>query len=291
VLDPTSSDAAIKQAHAETHLIQETKSYFAQHGVDLEAFKRSSKGDIAILVKNIPHGTSSDELRRLFEEHGKITKFLMPPAGMTAIIEFSNAAEAKAAFRSLAYRKMKDSILYLEKAPKDLFKEGVAVPTAPATQAVDGVSTKLAATDLLQDAPEPESTNTATLYVRNLNFSTTTQGLTETFSPLEGFRSARVKTKVDPKRGVLSMGLYVLQTPDHMPAANYLVVASSNLTVLTLPRQLCVPWMATRLTAINCKSAPRIKAQMQQKSGAKKMLRRRPAGRRSSSRTCRLKLT
>jgi multiple RNA-binding domain-containing protein 1 len=58
----------------------------------------------------------------------------------------------------------------------------------------------------LQDAPEPEATNTATLYVRNLNFSTTTERLTEAFKPLSGFRSATVKTKTDPKRGVLSMG-------------------------------------------------------------------------------------
>ena len=54
VLDPTSSDAAIKQAHAETHIIQETKSYFRNQGVDLDAFKRSQRGDTAILVKNIP---------------------------------------------------------------------------------------------------------------------------------------------------------------------------------------------------------------------------------------------
>jgi hypothetical protein len=64
----------------------------------------------------------------------------------------------------------------------------------------------LSATDLLEDAPEPESATTATLYVRNLNFSTTTERLTEAFKPLSGFRSAKVKTKVDPKRGVLSMG-------------------------------------------------------------------------------------
>ena len=32
VLDPTSSDAAVKQAHAETHIIQETKAYFKQQG-------------------------------------------------------------------------------------------------------------------------------------------------------------------------------------------------------------------------------------------------------------------
>jgi multiple RNA-binding domain-containing protein 1 len=187
LLDPTSSDAAIKQAHAETHIIQETKTYFAQHGVDLEAFQRSSKGDLAILVKNVPHGVTPDELRKMFEEHGTVTKFLMPPTGMTAIVEFSNIAQAKTAFMSLSYRKMKDSILYLEKAPKDLFKEG-AVIDVPRAIASDGQAAKLSATDLLEEAPEPEATNTATLYVRNLNFSTTTERLT------------------DPKRGVLSMG-------------------------------------------------------------------------------------
>ncbi|KAH8728375.1 hypothetical protein GQ44DRAFT_737613 [Phaeosphaeriaceae sp. PMI808] len=205
LLDPTSSDAAVKQAHAETHILQETKSYFAQHGVDLEAFQRSRKGDLAILVKNIPNGVTLDELRKMFEEHGTVRKFLMPPAGMTAIIEFSNVAEAKTAFGALSYRKMKDSILYLEKAPANLFKEG-AVVAMPQPVTSEKPAAKLSATDLLQDAPEPESTSTATLYVRNLNFSTTTERLTETFKNLSGFRSAKVKTKVDPKRGVLSMG-------------------------------------------------------------------------------------
>lgn len=203
ILDPTSSDAAVKQAHAETNLIQEIKNYFEQQGVDLEAFKRSSKGDIAILVKNIPHGVKADEIRKLFEEHGTVQRLLMPPSGMTAIVEFANATQAKEAFMSLSYRKMKDSILYLEKAPKDLFKEGVAA-TATQTTLSDRPGAKLSATDLLEE--EPEVTNTATLHVRNLNFSTTTQKLTETFAPLAGFRSAVVRTKVDPKRGVLSLG-------------------------------------------------------------------------------------
>ncbi|KAF2268298.1 RNA-binding domain-containing protein [Lojkania enalia] len=206
LLDPTSSDAAVKQAHAETHLIQETKSYFAQHGVDLEAFKRSSKGDIAILIKNIPHGSKSDEIRQLFEEYGTVKKFLMPPAGLTAIVVFSNSAQAGSAFKSLAYRKIKDSVLFLEKAPKDLFRDGISAPITTPAMPNDTATNKLSATDLLQDVPEPEYTNKATLYIRNLNFSTTTEQLKETFSPLSGFRSARVKTKVDPKRGVLSMG-------------------------------------------------------------------------------------
>lgn len=201
ILDPTSSDAAVKQAHAETHIIQETKNYFAQHGVDLEAFRRSSKGDVAILVKNLPHGVKSDELRNLFEEHGTIKRFLMPPAGMTAIVEYANPAQAKSAFAALSYRKMKDSILYLEKAPKELFKEGVATAAQPISSSVGA---KLSAKDLLEE--EPNSANTATLHVKNLNFDTTTQKLHETFAPLVGFKSAVVRTKVDPKRGVLSLG-------------------------------------------------------------------------------------
>lgn len=227
LLDPTSSDAAVKQAHAETHIIQETKSYFAQHGVDLEAFKKSSKGDIAILVKNIPHRTQPDEIRKLFEEHGTVKQFLMPPAGMTAIIEFSNAAEAKSAFMSLSYRKMKDSIIYLEKAPKDLFKEGFVAPTLSQSLPLDKAGAKLSATDLLQEAPESESTTTATLYIRNLNFSTSTELLSQTFSPLDGFRSAKVKTKIDPKRGVLSMGFGFVEF-DSADAASAALRAMDN---------------------------------------------------------------
>ncbi|KAF2206089.1 RNA-binding domain-containing protein [Delitschia confertaspora ATCC 74209] len=221
LLDPTSSDAAVKQAHAETHIISETKAYFAQHGVDLEAFKRSSKGDVAILVKNIPYGTKPDEVQRLFEEHGTLKNFLMPPSGMTAIIEFVNSTEAKIAFKSLAYRKIKDGILYLEKAPKDLFKEGFKAPVSAVSHPSISQHAvgKLSATDLLNEAPESQAVDTATLFVRNLNFSTTTERLREVFSPLDGFQSARVKTKVDPKRGVLSMGFGFLEFKNAAAAA------------------------------------------------------------------------
>ncbi|KAF2638359.1 RNA-binding domain-containing protein [Massarina eburnea CBS 473.64] len=205
LLDHTSSDAAVKQAQAETHVIQETKNYFAQHGVDLEAFKKSSKGDTAILVKNIPHGVSADEIRKLFEEHGTVQRFLYPPLGMTAIVEFANATQAKSAFSSLSYRKMKDSILYLEKAPRNLFKEGIVAIAMP-TSSAEGIGAKLSAKDLLEETSKADASNVATLHVKNLNFTTTTQKLKETFSPLAGFRSAVVRTKIDPKRGVLSLG-------------------------------------------------------------------------------------
>ncbi|KAK4543943.1 hypothetical protein LTR36_004717 [Oleoguttula mirabilis] len=211
VLDPTSSDAAVKQAHAETHIIQETKAYFKQQGVDLDSFKKSLRGDTAILVKNIPYDCSKDELKRLFEEHGEIKRFLMPPSGVIAIVEFMSAAQCKTAFGSLAYKKVKSSILFLEKAPKDVFS---AKPvSADDTIAADGV-TKTSASELKDaDYTVPDNGGTATLFVRNLNFTTTTQQLTETFKPLDGLISARVKTKTDAKKPgqVLSMGFGFLE--------------------------------------------------------------------------------
>lgn len=208
LLDPTSSDAAVKQAHAETHIIAETKAYFTQNGVDLDAFKKRERGDTTILVKNFSYGTKPDDLKTLFQEFGDVKRLLMPPSGTIAIVEFVQAPQARSAFASLSYRKFKDSILFLEKAPKDLFKSGVPVVVPP----VSTVSTKepaLSAADLLQDADAtPENVDTATLFIRNLNFDTSTESLTDTFKPLDGFTSAVVRTKPDPKDSTkrLSMG-------------------------------------------------------------------------------------
>lgn len=211
VLDPTSSDAAVKQAHAETHIIQETKAYFKQQGVDLDSFKKSQRGDTAILVKNIPYDCSKDELKRLFEEHGEVKRFLMPPSGVLAVVEYPNAAQCKAAFGSLAYKKVKSSILFLEKAPKNLFSGKFSSTDEVAT--ADGVTTTSASDLRDSDTTVPDSAGTATLFVRNLNFTTTNTQLTETFKPLSGFLSARVKTKTDPKKPgqVLSMGFGFLE--------------------------------------------------------------------------------
>ena len=195
LLDPTSANAGVKQAIAETAIMQETKSYFAKHGLDLNAFKNRERGDTAILVKNFPFGMSLEELRKMFEEFGQVIQVLMPPAGTIAIVEFGQPVHARAAFSSLAYRRMKDSVLFLEKAPKDLF--GGKATVTPDDQ-------KLSKLDLLEDI----EVDSSTLFVRNLNFATASERLTQIFKPLEGFMSARVNTKTDPKKPgqVLSMG-------------------------------------------------------------------------------------
>lgn len=220
LIDPTSSDAAVKQAQAETHVIQETKSYFEGHGIDLNAFSKRARGDTALLVKNFPYGTSTEELKTLFTQYGSIQKVLVPPSGTIGIIQFDAAPDARKAFGSLAYRKFKDSVLFLEKAPKDLFKEEGQRGELP-TQTPTGQD-QLATVQQVEPVDE-EGTSTSTIFVKNLNFSTTQIRFYETFQPLDGLVSARVKTKSDPKRPgeVLSMGFGFLEfrTSDQATAA------------------------------------------------------------------------
>ena len=89
IVSPESENAAVKLALAETHVIQETKTFLEQHGVDLSSLdaepgqRRPPRSDRIILVKNIPYGTSAADVRALFEPHGELRRVLVPPAGRT----------------------------------------------------------------------------------------------------------------------------------------------------------------------------------------------------------------
>ena len=225
LLDPTSSDAAVRQAHAETHVIQETKSYFLKNGVDLDAFKKKERGETAILVKNFTSDSKAEELKHLFEEFGLVSRFLMPPSGTIALVDFEQADNARAAYRSLAYRKVGGSILFLEKAPKDVFTGHDKRPhreSAPSSRAI----THASAADLLARSAEELVVDTTTLFIGNISFSTTTDRLADSFRPLSGFVSAKVKMKADPKTpgGFLSMGIGFVEFKSKQQAQAGLIV-------------------------------------------------------------------
>ncbi|KAJ4413995.1 Multiple RNA-binding domain-containing protein 1 [Neurospora sp. IMI 360204] len=218
LLDPTDASAAVKQAVAETTVIQEAKSYFAANGVNIEAFKTQQRGDTTILVKNIKN-TTIEELRTLFEEHGTVLRVLMPLSGTIAIVQFAQPVQCRTAFARKAYSRFKDSVLFLEKGPKGLFTDNVAAPTEARPAGVQ----KPSVADLLERDDAEEQSETSSLFVRNLNFSTTSQGLTDAFKHLDGFVNAKVKTKTDPKKPgqVLSMGFgfVAFRTKDQAQAA------------------------------------------------------------------------
>ncbi|TFY56626.1 hypothetical protein EVG20_g8855 [Dentipellis fragilis] len=207
ILDPESSNAAVKLALAETHVIQETKTYLESQGVILSSFTTKGRSNTTILVKNIPYGTTAEQIRELFEGYGTLSRVLVPPAGTMAVVEFIQADEARKAFRGLAYRRLGNSVIYLEMGPLGMFQAPPEDTTEPVT--ANGVKpVSIEDQEPSAAAAEPSVAAGTTLFVKNLAFSTTSERLTQVFRHLSSFAFARVQTKPDPKRpgARLSMG-------------------------------------------------------------------------------------
>jgi multiple RNA-binding domain-containing protein 1 len=202
VLDPTSADAAVKQALAETNTIRDTKDYLQNNGVSIDAFKNARRDDRTILLKNFSFGTTSEEIRGLLEPFGTVTRLVLPPTGIMAIAQFEDSHVSARALKHLAYRNLKGSVLFLEKAP-----EGILDASKPTMEAQE-TSSAAAKDSPVNASHDTSSQASATVFVRNLNFTTTTLRLAEVFKPLPGYLTATVKTRTDPKRPgeILSMG-------------------------------------------------------------------------------------
>ena len=203
ILNPESSNAAVKLALAETHVIQETKSYLESQGVILSSFSSRGRSDTTILVKNIPYGTTADQIRELFEVHGKLSRVIVPPAGTMAVVDFEHAVEASEAFRAVAYRRLGNSVIYLEKGPLGMFQDTPEDrEPRPVTSSASGLKpVTIPEQETVDSAGEEVSLSAgSTLFVKNLAFSTTTERLKQVFRNLPDFAFARVQTKPDPKR-------------------------------------------------------------------------------------------
>ncbi|KAG8872203.1 Multiple RNA-binding domain-containing protein 1 [Tulasnella sp. 331] len=220
-----STNPAVKLALAETHIINETKKYLEDNGIIQDSFQNSAtrlapRSNTTILVKNIPYGTGVDDLKTMFNMHGEVVRLLLPPAGTMAVVEFEHAMEASKAFKALAYKRLGNAIMYLEWAPTGLFRSEMAEdkavtsgtkPLATPVKSEAGSSTATDLQDVVTVKPDPVNAASpagSTLFVKNLNFSTTTERLISAFRGLHGFAFARVNMKPDPKnpQGKLSMG-------------------------------------------------------------------------------------
>lgn len=204
---------AVRLALAETRIIQETKQFFADHGMNLDALERvKTRTDDTILVKNIPYGTGADEIRSLFARFGDVARVLMPPSNTIAVVEMPIVNEARVAFRALAYKRFKDAVLYLEKAPTGFLPpRGSGAPHAETIASVQGKRAPESSRSLLgADTNDTAAVAAAdgTLYIKNLSFATTSERLADAFRALAGFVFARVQTKPDAKQPMvrLSMG-------------------------------------------------------------------------------------
>ena len=202
--DSGGKSAAVRLALGETQIIQETKKYLEEEGIILESFEKppTSRSKTVILAKNLPAHTPPEEIRDLFSTYGVLGRIVMPPAGITAVIEFAEPGEARTAFTNLAYTRFHNTPLYLEWAPEKSFSTPFSEVPVQKPEKVEKTTTEPEEENELE-SPEPETT----LFVKNLNFDTTDEGLRNHFTKCGKIFSANVATKKDTKSGdKLSMG-------------------------------------------------------------------------------------
>ncbi|XP_057688957.1 probable RNA-binding protein 19 isoform X1 [Corythoichthys intestinalis] len=209
VLDhETKGSVAVRMALGETQIVQETRQFLLDNGVSLDSFSQAAaeRSTSVILVKNLPAGVTVSELEELFSTHGSLGRVLLPPSGLTAIIEFLEPTEAKRAFTRLAYSKFHHVPLYLEWAPVGVFVEAKPVPVK-----AQDVEEKREEEKEDEDEEDEEDVPGSTLFIKNLNFSTMEETLQETFSKCGKVKSCTVSKKKDKKGKMLSMGYGFVQ--------------------------------------------------------------------------------
>ncbi|XP_037536377.1 probable RNA-binding protein 19 [Nematolebias whitei] len=207
VLDHESKGSvAVRMALGETQIVQETRQFLLDNSVSLDSFSQAAaaRSTTVILVKNLPAGVTASELEELFSPHGSLGRVLLPPSGLTAIIEFLEPTEAKKAFTRLAYSKFHHVPLYLEWAPVGVF---VAAKPKPDKEEAMKEETK----EEEEEEEEEETVPGSTLFIKNLNFSTTEEQLQEAFSKCGNVKSCSISKKKDKSGKLLSMGYGFVQ--------------------------------------------------------------------------------
>lgn len=223
--ESTGRSVAVCVALGETQLVSETREFLESRGVQLDVFeqKKPKRSSTVMLVKNLPHGTKLSELEALFSPFGSLHRVILPPTGISALVEFLEPSHAKAAFKRLAYSKFKHLPLYLEWAPLGALGK---TEGARGEKEKDGESReeggKVAEEGGGNEAEAAEGQQ-YTVFVKNLNFATEENSLKEVFSRVGGLKKveiARKRNMKDPSHP-LSMGFGFVEfaTPEQAQRA------------------------------------------------------------------------
>jgi multiple RNA-binding domain-containing protein 1 len=293
LLDPNAPDMAVRMALGETQVIAETKSALAEAGVDVEALvnaaaaaggggkgdkkakEKSSvvRSDCILLVKNLPYSADEEELETMFAAIGPVLRIVLPPTRTLALVEYSEAQDARRAFKALAYKRYQAVPIYLEWAPKGIFnskksekkkdtsaavakeaaagvekakkKKEVATEDEQATAVKAGsVRAEDVAASLAAGATGDESIESTTIYVKNLSFNTEEPALNTHFSDAVeaaggALRAAKVAKSKTKDGRVLNSGFGFIECSSEAVAREVIkALQGSNLDGHSLVLQL-----------------------------------------------------
>ncbi|XP_057438799.1 uncharacterized protein LOC130730730 [Lotus japonicus] len=195
LLDPEADGLAVRIALGETQVITETKKALTNAGVNVESLEEFANRKVdglkrsnhVLLVKNLPYGSTESELVTKFGKFGSLDKIILPSTKTLALIIFLEPAEAKAAFRGLAYKPYRGAPLYLEWAPSNILSQS---SMSKSNEMNGGIGENDAKRLILEQNVErisdvdidPDRVESRSLFVKNLNFKSTDESLRKHFS-------------------------------------------------------------------------------------------------------------
>lgn len=181
--EQTSKDPiAVRMALGDAMIVEEMRKFLISNGVELDSFDnpKAPRSKNVMIVKNLPTSINKSELLELFEKYGRVSRIIIPPKGLTAIVEMEEHNDAKLAFKKVAYSKFKDSILYLEWAPVNVFGE----------KSLDDQE--------LDEQKEMEESQTGTkILVKNVPFEASVGELRKIFAAYGQLNFVRIPKKLD----------------------------------------------------------------------------------------------
>jgi len=212
IADGSGGDAAVRLALAETEILRENKLFFDKEGIDMDVIvssktsssqKKVKRSDCRLLVKNLPHEATAEELKQLFASvgGGDARRVVLAPSKTVAVVDYDFAVDARRAFKKLAYRRFHDVPLYLEWAPMSS-----SSPAPPPTS--ENESAPAPAQEIEDEDDDTTTMANCTVYVKNLSFQTTEDQLSQHFSKNapQSIRSVTVPKKTLPNGTAQSVG-------------------------------------------------------------------------------------
>ena len=187
LLSQNNADIAVQIAAMETTIINETKEWLKQQGINLDILKGKRQDCIRsktiIFVKNISNKTNKENLQNLLERYGNLVRLLLSPSNTLAICEYVNKKHAENCIKHLSYYDLDGEPLYLEFAP-----EGLISPESENEKNKDKKNKNREIININEDDEEKKEDEInlvegqgKILFVKNLDFSTNEKQLKKFF--------------------------------------------------------------------------------------------------------------
>ena len=240
LLSTETEDVAVRVALGEAQVIANTKKELGDVGVNVQALESAAasrenvkiaRSQHSILIKNLPYESEESDLREMCEKFGTLSQLVLPSTRTIAIAEFLESNEARRAFQGLAYKRYRHVPLYVEWAPKDIFKTSKKNELGDDDDDDDERTTKFnketsSKDDDVEEDPEEKS---KVLFVKNIDFSTTDESFLQFFENLckrAGGKNRRLvsakiarKPNSDKSKSLLSKGFGFVEFESHETAS------------------------------------------------------------------------